>query len=304
MKNIFLWIALALIWSSSYLAIKIGVENITPLTLVAMRMVIGTSVMLVVLRLWSLSLPSDINSWSILLIVGMTGNIIPFSLISYGEIHIDSGLAALLMGVAPVVTVLIAPMIHPDEILNPKTIAGITLGFLGLIILIGPSALHGIGDHITGQLAVFGAALCYAFTTLFSRKYAKLPALVMATGSMLIGTIIIINLAFIIDLPTLNQFSLNRSMLAAIYLGLFPTALATLIYFYLVPRLGAGRMSQVNFVVPIAGTMIGIVFYNEPLKLNATIAMALILLAVFLVTHRKTPERLIRSSQTDENTSN
>lgn len=287
MKNILLWIALALIWSSSYLAIKIGIETITPLTLVAMRMVIGTSVMLFALRLWSLSLPTDLTSWAILLIVGLTGNIIPFSLISYGEIHIDSGLAALLMGIAPVVTVLLAPLIHPDESLSPKIISGITLGFLGLIVLIGPDALHGIGKHVTGQLAVFGAALCYAFTTLFARKYAKLPALIMATGSMLIGTVIIVTVAFIVDTPIQNPFSLNRSMWAAIYLGLFPTALATLIYFYLVPRLGAGRMSQVNFVVPIAGTLIGVLFYNEPLKLNTITAMVLILLAVFMVTHRK-----------------
>ena len=286
MKNMLLWITLALIWSSSYLAIKVGILSIPPLTLVAIRMIIGTSVLLVVLRLWSLTLPTDLQSWVILLVSGLMGNIVPFSLISYGEIHIDSGLAALLMGIAPVVTVLLAPLIHPDEGLSPKIIAGITIGFLGLIVLIGPDALHGLGKHVTGQLAVFGAALCYAFTTLFARKYAKLPALVMATGSMLIGTGIIVVTAFIAEAPLQDGLILDRSMLAAIYLGLFPTALATLIYFYLVPKIGAARMSQVNFVVPVVGALIGVIFLHEAISPNMIVALLLILFAVFLVTYR------------------
>jgi drug/metabolite transporter (DMT)-like permease len=286
MKNILLWIALALIWSSSYLAIKIGVESISPLSLVTMRMIIGTSVMLCILRLWSLTLPREIRSWIILLVVGLTGNIIPFSLISYGEVHIDSGLAALLMGIAPVVTVLLAPMVHPDEILSPKIIMGITLGFFGLIVLIGPEALQGFGDHVKGQLAVFGAALCYAFTTLFTRKYANQPALVMATGSMLIGTIIIVCVTALLEPVGQITLAMNRSLFAAIYLGLFPTALATLIYFQLVPKLGAARMSQVNFVVPVAGTLLGVLFLREPLAPQTITALLLILSAVFLVTHR------------------
>jgi drug/metabolite transporter (DMT)-like permease len=291
MKNAFLWITLSLIWSSSYLAIKIGIITIQPLTLVAIRMLIGTSVMLIILRLWSLTLPTDLRSWAILLVSGMMGNIVPFSLISYGEIHINNGLAALLMGIAPVVTVLLAPLIHPDEVLNRKIITGITIGFAGLILLIGPGALQGLGDHVTGQLAVFGAALCYAFTTLFARKYARLPALVMATGSMLIGSVIITITAFIFEAPLQSGLTADHSMLAALYLGLFPTALATLIYFYLVPKIGAARMSQVNFVVPVAGALIGVVVLNEPLTPHMIIALALILTAVFLVTYRKKPNQ-------------
>ncbi len=291
MKNALLWITLSLIWSSSYLAIKIGIITIQPLTLVAIRMLVGTSLMLIILHLWSLTLPTDLRSWVILLVSGMMGNIVPFSLISYGEIHINSGLAALLMGIAPVVTVLLAPLIHPDEVLNRKIIAGIAIGFAGLIVLIGPGALQGLGDHVTGQLAVFAAALCYAFTTLFARKYARLPAPVMATGSMLIGTVIITITAFIFEAPLQSGLTADRSMLAALYLGLFPTALATLIYFYLVPKIGAARMSQVNFVVPVAGALIGVAALNETLTLNMITALVLILTAVFLVTYRRKPNQ-------------
>jgi len=102
----------------------------------------------------------------------------------------------------------------------------------------------------------------------------------------LIGTIIIVVTAFIAEAPLQNGLSLDHSMLAAIYLGLFPTALATLIYFYLVPKIGAARMSQVNFVVPVAGALIGVIFLHEAISPNMIVALVLILLAVFLVTFR------------------
>ncbi len=285
-KNILLWIVLVVIWSSSFLAIKVGIETMGPLTLVAVRMVIGTSVMLIVLRSFSLSLPKDMRSWGILFVCGMMGNIIPFSLISFGELNVDSGLAALLMGIAPVATVLFAPLVHRDEELSLGAIAGIAIGVLGLVVLIGPEALKGLGSQLSGQAAILGAALCYAFTTLFVRRFAALPALVMAAGSMLTGTVVIVGLAYTFETPPQEFPVFSRSLIAALYLGLFPTALATLIYFYLVPRLGAGRVSQINFVVPLGGTIFGVIFLGESLRANALAALFLIMTAVFLVTRK------------------
>ena len=286
MKNILLWILLATIWGSSYLAIKIGVESIDPLSLVAMRMMIGTIILLVILRAQSLSLPRDLASWGVLTVSGLFGSIIPFSLISFGELHVESGLAALLMGISPVVTILLAPLAHKDEKLTKRSLIGIGFGILGLLVLFGPAALNGFGSHIMGQLAVLGAALCYAFTTLYVRKYANLPAVTMSAGSMLIGTIIIVIAAFIIDAPLSSDLPSFNSLSAAIYLGIFPTALATWIYFYLVPQLGAARMSQINFMVPVVGALLGIVFLNEALGFNALIALLLILTAIYFVSFK------------------
>ena len=283
MKNVILWTLLALIWSSSYLAIKLGVETISPLSLVALRMLIGTTIILIILRYKSLSLPTDMKSWVVLFVSGIMGSIVPFSLITFGEQHVESGLAALLMGIAPVVTVLLAPLVHRDERLTLPAVLGITIGMTGLIILVGPGALKGFGLHVTGQTAILGAALCYAFTTLYVRKYASLPALVMAAGSMLIGTLVICTFALIFENPLEASVPSSQSLVAVIYLGIFPTALATLIYFYLIPRLGAARMSQVNFVVPVAGTFLGILFLDEAFSTEAFMALIMILAAVYLV---------------------
>ncbi len=283
MKNVILWTLLALTWSSSYLAIKLGVETIAPLSLVALRMLIGTTIIMTILRLKSLSLPTDVKSWVVLFVSGVMGSIVPFSLITFGEQHVDSGLAALLMGIAPVVTVLLAPLVHRDEKLTLPAVLGITVGMTGLIVLVGPGVLKGFGLHVTSQIAILGAALCYAFTTLYVRKYASLPALVMAAGSMLIGTLVITASAFVFENPLQASLPSSQSLVAVIYLGLFPTALATLIYFYLIPRLGAARMSQVNFVVPVAGTFLGILFLGETVSVKAFVALFMILAAVFLV---------------------
>lgn len=286
MRNIILWVLLAFIWGSSYLAIKIGIESIRPLTLVAMRMLIGTIILLVILRAQRLSLPRDLASWKVLTISGLFGSIIPFSLISYGELHVESGLAALLMGIAPVVTILLAPLAHKDDRLTKHSLIGIGFGIIGLLVLFGPAALNGFGRHIIGQLAVLGAALCYAFTTLYVRKYANLPAVTMSAGSMLIGTIIIVSAALILDPPLASNLPSLPSWSAAVYLGIFPTALATWIYFYLVPQLGAARMSQINFMVPVVGAFLGIVFLNEALGINALIALVLILIAIYFVSYK------------------
>lgn len=287
MKNIILWSLLAFIWGTSYLAIKLAVEDISPLNLVAGRMFIGSLVLLLILRLKSLSLPRDIKSWVILAVSGMFGSVIPFFLISSGEQHVDSGLAALLMGIAPVVTILLAPLAHKQDKLTINSIIGIFLGVAGLVALMGPSALQGFGTHILGQISILSAALCYAFTTLFVRKYAKLPALVMGAGSTLIGAVFIVIIALLFDTPfaALNQAS--SSWLAVIYLGIFPTAIATWIYFYLVPKLGSARMSQINFAVPLVGSVLGVLFLNEAFGLNAAIALLLIMAAVYFVSKKQ-----------------
>ena len=286
MKNAGLWLLLALIWSTSYLVIKIGVAHIPPLSLVALRMVIGTVLMWGILFVLRLKMPRDLLSWLVFLVSGLFGNVIPFSLISYGEQSVDSGLAALTMGIAPVVTVLLAPLFHSAEILTRRAIFGILIGFGGLIVMNGPSALSDVGQQVLPQLAILGAALCYAFTTLFARRYALHPPLVTTAGSMAVGTVVIIVAALLFDPVTDWQALPVSAILAGVYLGVFPAAIGTLIYFYLVPKLGAARLSQVNFVVPVAGALLGVAVLGEALPASTLIAMGLILLAVWLVTSR------------------
>ncbi len=288
MKNILLFLLLAAVWSSSFGAIKIGVETIAPQPLVAGRMIIGAIIMVAILKIRGMNLSKNPSDWIVYAVSGLMGSVIPFFLISYGEIHVDSGLAAIMMGATPVAIVLFAPLVLKDEILTPTSLAGIALGVVGLVFLFGPSALSGIGEHVIGQTSIFLAALCYAFTAIYVRRYAKLPAMEMAAGSMLVGAIAITISTIIIDLPYGIPVPSLNSIAAMVYLGLFSTALANLIYFYLVAEIGATRISQINFAVPIGGALIGIFVLGEALTTSATLALCAIIAAIFLVTSSKT----------------
>ena len=289
MKNFLLWSALALIWSSSYLAIRVGVAEISPLAMVSTRMIIGAMILVAVLRLSGRWIEISGHALKLYLVSGVMGSALPFALISYGERHVGGGLSALMMGIAPVATVLLAPFVHVDEKLDARKLAGVAAGIAGLLFMFAPSALEGAGQNLYSQVLILGAALCYAFTTLFVRKYADLPPLQLAAGSLVVGAIL--SLAFALlsihPLNLLDGFSWSPASFAVLYLGIFPTAVATLLFFHLVPRIGAARVSQVNFVVPVAGSFLGVVVLHEPFRIAYLVAMVLVLVAVYLVSHDK-----------------
>ncbi|WP_193170817.1 DMT family transporter [Nisaea nitritireducens] len=284
MHLIFLWIILALFWSGSYTAVKIGLDGFGPFTMVAARLLIGAGLLYLILRLRSGHLPLNGRALLAYTVPAVFGNLVPFLLIGFGEIHVDSGLAALLMGIAPVATVFLAPLLIPDEHLTPRSLFGVGFGIGGLLVLVGATALSGLGQHVTGQLAILGAALCYAGTTLYVRRWIALPPLQMATGSLVVGAIPATVGAFMLEQPFSAVSAYMAPILAILYLGVCSTAIATLIYFYLVPHLGAGRMQQINFMVPAVGTLFGVALLGEPLEAKSLVALSLITVAVYLVT--------------------
>jgi drug/metabolite transporter (DMT)-like permease len=284
MANTGLWLLLAIIWSSSYGAIKWGIETIGPMPLVAGRMIIGALIMLAILKYRRCKLASDVNSWLTYSVSGLMGSVLPFFLVSYGENNVDSGLAAILMGIAPVATVLVAPLVLHDEEFTTASILGIIVGVAGLVLLVGPGVLSGIGAHVMGQFSIVGATLCYAFTTIYVRRYATRSPLEMAAGSMLVGALSITLLTLVVEPVSTYLTPSAKSVSAMVYLGIFPTAVATLIYFYLIPRLGAIRMSQVNFAVPVGGALIGIFILGETITLTSLLGLLVIMFAIYLVT--------------------
>lgn len=286
MLNMSLWALLALLWGSSFLAIGVGVETLSPALLVAGRMVIGAGILVVGLYLLGRNLRMGRRGWVIAFVAGMTGNVAPFLLISYAGQTVDSGLAALIMGVAPIATVTLAPLVHPDETLGYLKIIGAAIGFSGLLLLFGPHVLGGLGAQLVPQLALLIAALSYASTSLFSRRFPHSDPMQMAAASVLVGAIVICGyvLAQGGDL-TFATMSTN-SFIAMIYLGVGPTALAAVAYFYLLPRIGAGRLQQVNYAVPVIGVLLGVVLLHERPEWNVWAAMPVILLAVFFVTRK------------------
>ena len=170
-----LLLLLALIWSLSFLLIKIGVASVGPVTLTAARLLIGSAVLVLYLAIRKTGIPLNRRALLLYLVVGFMGNTLPFILISWGETHIDSSLAAIMMGIMPIATFVLAHYFIPDEPMTTRKVLGVCLGFGGLLTLVGWSALAGIGDNVLGQLAVLGGALCYGISTVFVRTQPSFP---------------------------------------------------------------------------------------------------------------------------------
>ncbi|MEO9612332.1 MAG: DMT family transporter [Nitratireductor sp.] len=280
--DILLWLILAAMWSSSYAVIKIAVAGMDPSVLVLGRMLVGGVIICTALKVRGMSLSRKLQDWFSYAVTGFFGSAFPFLLITYGELTVDSALASILMGVVPVATLLLAAAFVPDEKLTLRGMVGV----LGVSVLVGPTALTGLGTQLAGQLAIIGATLCYALSTVYIRRFVQRPALEMAAGSMIVGTLFMVGvvLATGADLTTVEPTV--TSLGAIIYLGLFSTACANLIYFFLVPRLGATRMSQVNFAVPAGGALLGVLLLGEAMTLQRIAALAIIVGSVYIGTTR------------------
>ncbi len=265
--------------------IKLSLETIPPFTLTAGRLLIAALILYSYMRLQGERLPKDVRSWGLFFFIGFFGNTLPFVLIGWGETELDSGLAAVLMGIMPVATALMSHLFIAGEKLNARKSFGVALGFFGLIVLIGIQALQGLGAQVIAQIAVLSAALCYAINTVFVRLFANLSAAKMSAGAAVAAVLMITPCAIIFDSPASLTPS-NISLLSMILLGLLSTALANLIYFFLIRNIGAMRFAQINYMVPVMGACWGVLLLNEQPNARMLIALVLVMTGVTLVNMR------------------
>lgn len=271
-----LLILLGLTWGGSFLLIKIAVATIPPLSVVAGRIVIGAAA-LGLLAWWrGAKLPRDAGSWGKLFAMGTLGTVLPFALISWGETRIDSGLAAILMSFVPIGALLLAHVFQHDEKLTAGKIVGVALGAVGIVLLVGPSALAGLGHELVAQIAVLAAAFCYAGNTIVARRLGGLSADIVSIGMLLAAAVIAVPAAAIVDRPWRLEPS-ALSLFAVLLLGIVSTALGYVLLFAVVARAGAGFAAFNNFLVPPVGVVWGVALLGEQPSPNALLALLVIL---------------------------
>jgi drug/metabolite transporter (DMT)-like permease len=217
--------------------------------------------------------------------MGLFNGAAPYTLITWAEIHIDSGLAAILNALMPLFTVLLAHVFTGDERLTRMKIVGIVLGFLGVVALIGPVALKGLGKDVLAQLAVMAAALCYAVAIIYGRQLRQITPLVSATGQLFCAAFLTLPMILVFDHPWALSPSFI-SVAALTCLSLLGTALAYLLYYYLLPRIGSTNLSLVTYLIPITGVFWGSLLLGERLNWSAFLALGLILAGIAGVNNR------------------
>jgi drug/metabolite transporter (DMT)-like permease len=289
-----LLLTLAAIWGSAFAFIKVAVESLPPLSVAAGRITLAAVVLSIIAWLRGLGKRPRLSlaaaPWGVFLAMGVLGNSLPFFLIGWGEVRIDSALAAILMAVMPLSTLLLAHLFTADEPLTARKLAGIVVGFAGLVVLVGPGVLAGLGGDVIRQLAVTGGAFCYALAAVIARRASGLPPDLVAAGVMVAATLVIAPLSLALDRPwTLDPSA--QSVVAVVVLGLIATALATLIYFRIIRACGAVFLSFINYLIPMFGVLFGVVFMSETFTAQAFAGLALILAGIAVATFRRPARR-------------
>lgn len=276
-------LALSTLWGASYTFIKVGVETIPPVTLIAARTLFAGAILVAVIRLRGLELPSDRQAWTRFLFQAGLNSVIPFTLIAWAEQTTDAGLATILNSTSPIFAFLLTVLITRHETVTSRKLFGVTAGLIGICLIVGVQALDGFGQELWAQLAIVTATICYAGAAIFGRKFKGLDPMMPAAGSLICGAAILIPISLIVDQPWTLVPS-TSSVLALLALSVFSTALAFVIYFRLVQTLGSvGTTAQAYLRVPI-GVAIGVLFLGETLSSTAWIGLACVVAGVIAMT--------------------
>lgn len=280
-----LLLALTVMWGSAFALTKAAVAELAPATVVAGRLAVGAGLLLVWWRFGGRHWPRDRRLWLFFVLIALFGNIIPFNLIAWGQQHIDSSLAGLLMAVMPLFTLLLAHVAIPGERLTAARIGGFFVGLIGVTVLLGPDIrLDGsaAGPFLPATLAVLAGALCYALSTILSRLRPASDATTSAAATTAIGALVMLSTWRPGTGVAEVAVSSAGPLVAVAALGVFSTALAAVMYFRLIERVGPTFVSQLNYLIPVWAVLLGGVVFGERPAFTDYLAMAIILAGIAL----------------------
>jgi len=279
---------LSIVWGGSFLFIGVAVRELPPLTIVAIRVATAASALLLVLKLMGENLPRSREAWTAFLGMSILNNVIPFTLIVWGQSHIASGLASILNATTPLFTVIVAHYLTADERLTGQKFAGVIVGFVGVAVMIGAAAFVALDTSILAQLAILGAALSYGFSGVFGRRFKTMgiPPLATAAGQVSMSSALLLPAALIVDMPWTLAMPSTGAILSLAALGLVSTAFAYLIFFRLLARAGATNVGLVTFVIPVSAILLGVLILGETLAARHIVGMALIGAGLILIDGR------------------
>ena len=280
-----LLVLLSILWGGSFFFVELGLTGFPPATLVLGRTGLAAAALILAVRLGGLRMPTAPRPWGAFLVMGMLNGAIPYSLIVWAQVHIDSGPASVLNATTPFFSIVLAHFLTSEERITGNRIAGLTVGLCGVVVLTGRDALHGLGFVSFGHLAVLAAALSYACAGIFGRRFRGLPPAVAAAGQVTGSALLMLPVALYVDRP----WTLSPGMdawAALVGIALLSTALAYLIYFRILATAGATNVLLVTLLIPVSALALGVLALGERPGWNMMIGTALILLGIAAIDGR------------------
>lgn len=292
-----LFLALGFFWGSSYFWIKIGLETVPPLTLIAGRLVLASLFLWAVVLLTREPLPRSPRQYGHLLVMALVNIVVPFVLIAYGEQSIDSALASILNATVPLFVIILAPMFLPDEGITWPRVAGLAVGFAGVILLVAPDLVNVQDQDLTGELLLIGSSISYAIGNVYAKRNVHgLAPRIPALFQVFLAALIIVPAALVFDRPFATVQPAPEALVAIAWLGIIGSGFAYICYFTILANWGATRTSLVAYLLPVVGILLGSAILQDPLTLNRIAGTALVIAGIALVNSGAAIARVARRS--------
>jgi len=277
---------LSAIWGGSFLSVRLALNEIGPLTTVAHRVFWGALILWLVIAARRLPLPRDPRIWVGFLVMGALNNVIPFTLLTWGQLHIETGLTSILNSTTAIFGILVAAAVFADERLTIRRLIGVTLGFCGVAIAIGPEALMRFDLRSIAQLAVLGATLSYAFAGAWARaRLSSLSPLVAAAGMLTASALFMVPMAWITE----GAFRFDLSLVtwgSIAYIAGAATAVAYLLYYRVLAMAGSGNLMLCTLLIPPIAIVLGAAVLGEALMPQAYGGFVLLALGMVVLDGR------------------
>ena len=267
------------------MAIKICVSSINPITVASLRLIIGSIFLFTYYKFKGLKENLSIKILLFIFLIGLIGNFIPFSLISWSEQYIQSNTAGLLLSVAPIFTLFLSYFFIKEDKFFLRKFISIFIGFLGVIFIFGFDNLVHISSKQSGdffpKLAIIIAALGYVVSAILAYKVKHINTITLTTFVTISAAFISLPFMIITEFNSFSSFN-SHSLLSLFYLGIFPTAIAFVLRFHLISKAGPVFLSYVAYLIPVFAILWGYIFLKETITQDTLIGIILILLGVFL----------------------
>ena len=271
------------------MAIKISVSSTNPITVASLRLIIGSIFLFTYYKYKGLKENLSIKILLFIFLIGLIGNFIPFSLISWSEQYIQSNTAGILLSVAPIFTLFLSYFFIKEDKFFLKNFLSIFIGFFGVIFIFGFETLTNISLKESGyffpKLAIIIAALGYVVSAILAYKIKHISTITLTTFVTISAAFISLPFMIVAEFSSLSSFNFN-SLLSLFYLGLFPTAIAFVLRFHLISKAGPVFLSYVAYLIPVFAIVWGYIFLKETISQNTLIGIVLILLGVLLSSQR------------------
>lgn len=288
-----LLLTLSLLWGGSFFFNAIALSALPPFVVVAARVTLGALLLYAAVRTIGARMPTDARSWRAFAVMGLLNNVLPFSLIAWGQTSIASGLASILNATTPLFTVIVAHALTRDERLTPASVVGTIIGLAGVAVMIGIDTLADAGGHVLAELAVLAASVSYALSAVYARGFARrgVPPLVSATGQITVAAVVMVPAALIVAPPWTLALPGPEVFAALVGLGALSTFVAYIIYYRILATAGSVNLMLVTFLIPVTAILLGALILGERLSVHHFIGMAAI--GVGLATIDGRPLRLL-----------